>query len=164
MVVPPFMAIASGISYHPSMVNSRKMEYTLSAGLPKYCGAAFPKRNVVMMLKINNRTIKPIATMYEALNANFTPFRRLSTFGINFSIRNDLNARIVLSDNSIFVPGKTIPKRLIQDGSANRTRMKSNLFQPSDQYPEKPRERILTTASTKKSKVNKLSMKRNVPS
>ena len=28
--------------------------------------------------------------------------------------------------------------------------MKSNLFQPSDQYPEKPRERILTTASTKK--------------
>ena len=33
---PPFMAIASGISYQPSIVNKRNMEYTLRAGFPKY--------------------------------------------------------------------------------------------------------------------------------
>ena len=84
-----------------------------------------------MILKTNNRTINPTATIYDALNANLIPFRRPSILGINFSMRKALNARIVLNDNRIFVPGRTSPKILMHDGRAIRTSIKSNLFQPS---------------------------------
>ena len=114
------------------------------------------------MLTTNKRTINPMATMYDALNANFIPFIKLSTLGINFSIRKDLKARIALNDSKTFVPGKAIPKTLMHDGRANRTRTKSNLFHPSDQYLENPLTRILTIASIKNSKVNKLSMYRRI--
>jgi hypothetical protein len=136
--VPPFIAIASGISYHPSMVKSRKMEYTLRTGLPKYCGAVVPKRNVVMMLNTSNRTINPIATIYEALNANLMPLIRLSIFGMNLSIRKALKARIALSDNKMPVLGIMFPKMFIHEGRAKKTSMKSKRFHPSDQYLENP--------------------------
>jgi hypothetical protein len=115
------------------------------------------------MLNTNKRTIRPIATMKEALIAILTPFRRLSILGTNWRSLKDLKARIVLRDSKMLVAGKTLPKISKQDGKANRTRMKSNLFHPSDQYPRKPRACILTTASNRKSKVNKLSMIRSVP-
>ena len=133
ITVPLFAAIASGISYHPSIVNKRKIEYTLSAGFPKYWGADSLKRNVVTILNTNNSTASPIVTMNEALNANLAPLRRLSILGMNFSKRKDLNVRIILKDSRILVPGKSNPKRLMQEGRANRTRIKSNRLHPSDQ-------------------------------
>ena len=110
------------------------------------------------MLTTNRRTINPMVTKYDALNANLIPLIKLSTFGINFSIRKDLKARIALNDNKTFVPGKAIPKTLMHDGRANKTRMKSNLFQPSDQYFEKPLTRTLTIASNKNNNVKILSI------
>jgi len=115
-----------------------------------------------MMLNTNRSTIKPKVTMNEALNASLMPFRRLSMFGINLSSRKDLNARIVLNDNRMLALGNSNPKTLIQDGSANITSMKSKRFQPSLQYPEKPRTCILITASNRNKRVNKPSMIRRV--
>ena len=56
------------------------------------------------------------------------------------------------------------PKTLIIDGRAIITRIKSNLFQLSDQYFANPCSRIFTIASNKNSSVNRQSMIIRVPS
>ena len=121
------------MSYHPSIVKRRKIEYTLSAGFPKYCGAELPNRNVVAMLTTNSRTPNPKETMKDVLNASLRPFTKLSILGTNLSSLNDLKARKVLNDKRTPVPGVSNPKMLRHEGTANSTIIKSKRFQPSDQ-------------------------------
>ena len=155
---PLWAATASGSSYHPSMVNRRKIEYTLRAGFPNNSGTAGPKRNVVNMLNTTSSTIRAIVTINEALNALLMPSSSLFTLGINLSSRNVLKARNVLKDSRMFVPGNSTPKIFAHEGRASTTKMKSKRFQPSAQYFPNPAECILTTASVRKSRVNRLSM------
>ena len=105
----------------------------------------------------------PIVTIKDALNANLIPLSKLSMFGMNWSKRKDLNARIVRNDNRMLVVGNTTPKTFMHDGRANITRIKSKRFQPSAQYCEKPFTWILTIASNRNSKVNMLSTMSRLP-
>ena len=140
--------MASGISYHPSTVKTRKTEYMELRGVSKYCGATSLYRPQLIIPKMNNNKKKPINTIPESRNARLRPAPIWAILGKKCSIRNKRKIRINRKVKRIEkLNVETSTNGIANDGNESSTNIPSILFQPFRQYRFMPKVICLTTIS-----------------
>lgn len=125
-----FTAMASGISYHPSIENRRNIVYKLMPPFPKYSGNILPNKEFERIENINNKIPKTVNISTDARNANLIPFINFLMLGINLNSLNILNILNERSTNIEFVGMHIWNKNSLKEGNAISNIIKSNLFHP----------------------------------